>query len=797
MRLKNICHLITALFLFVKTSVAQEVMVSGFVKDSFSAEPLIGAYILCPGSNYITSTNNFGYFSTKIKQGTNDPLIISFIGYRTDTVRLNIESDTTIVIWLQTGLTLEEVSVVANRSQIAGREQMSLLHVQISDLKVLPSFVERDAIKSLQLLPGIASGSEGQSGLNVRGGSPDQNLFLLDGVTLYHVNHLGNYLSVFEAEALKDIKLFKGAFPARYGNRLSSVVDIRVKDGNKYSTHGNISLGLLSAGVLLEGPVKKEKSSFLFSFRRFWPDIFMLPLSSIAMDGGSVGYNFFDNIIKTNYEITSKDKMFLSFYFGRDAYSTNFHERKSTSETDAKNIIRWGNALFSSRWTHVFGPALFGEFSLGYTNYRNISMFTYDYKDVVNNKLETSKSEYYSGINDFTLNSAYEYSPFKLFKFKFGGGGIYHSFNPGKFAYQSNNDGILENEDVIDYPRINTFESFIYVENEIDPLNFLSLNLGLRWSGYNTKLKLYQSYEPRLSAKVEVCNLFSIFGSYCKMQQYIHLLTNSGLGLTSDLWMPSTSGIPPEKSEQLAVGITKSIDNVGISITIEGYIKKMNDLVTFKEGAAFFSGTAFWEDKIEKNGRGHSKGIEILLQKATGNTTGWISYTLSTSNRQFENINRGLKYPYTFDRRHDISIILKRKLNENIDISATWVYGSGLPVTLATGKYKAITSKEYFNNNGSIYSYDFDAYLYEGKNGFRMRDYHRLDVGINFYKEKRRGTRTWSLNIYNVYNRQNPLYYYIDYPENSSTSAGDAPQMKVIQKSLFPIMPTINYSFKF
>lgn len=261
--------------------------------------------------------------------------------------------------------------------------------------------------------------------------------------------------------------------------------------------------------------------------------------------------------------------------------------------------------------------------------------------------------------------------------------------------------------------------------------------------------------------------------------------------------MPSTSGIPPEKSEQLAVGITESIDNVGISITIEGYIKKMNDLVTFKEGAAFFSGTAFWEDKIEKNGREHSKGIEILLQKATGNTTGWISYTLSTSNRQFENINRGLKYPYTFDRRHDISIILKRKLNENIDISATWVYGSGLPVTLATGKYKAITSKEYFNNNGSIYSYDFNAYLYEGKNGFRMRDYHRLDVGINFYKEKRRGTRTWSLNIYNVYNRQNPFYYYIDYPENSSTSAGDAPQMKVIQKSLFPIMPTINYSFKF
>ena len=797
MRFKYICSLIGAFLLYIEMSFAQDIKVSGYVKDSMSAEPLIGAYIRCPGNNYITTTNNFGYFSTKIKQGTTDSLIISYTGYRAETVRLNIKSDTTIVIWLQAGVTLEEVSVVANISQIAAREQMSLLRLQISDFKVLPSFIERDAIKSLQLLPGIASGSEGQSGLNVRGGSPDQNLFLLDGVTLYHVNHLGNYLSVFETEALKDIKLFKGAFPARYGNRLSSVVDIRVKEGNKYSTHGNVSLGLLSASILLEGPLKKEKSSFLFSFRRFWPDIFMVPLSSIALDGGSVGYNFYDNITKINYEITPKDKIFFSFYFGRDAYSTIFREKKSSSETDAKNKIKWGNVLFSSKWTHVFGPAMFGEFNLGYTNYQNRKIFTYDFKDAGNDIFEMYKSEYFSGIDDYTLSSAFEYSPLKLLKFKFGGGGIFHNFNPGKFTSKSNNGGVINNEDMIDYPRVNAFESFLYVENEIDPVHFLNLNLGLRWSGYNTEMKFYQSFEPRVSAIVEVGNLFAISASYSKMQQYIHLLTNSGLGLTSDLWMPSTTGIPPEKSDQVALGITKSIGDVGIIITVEGYIKKMRDLVTFKEGAAFFSGTAFWEDKIEKKGIGDSRGIEILLQKATGNTTGWISYSLSSSNRQFENINRGLKYPYNFDRRHDLSIVLKRRLNENIDISTTWIYGSGLPITLATGKFKALTSKKYHNNTGSIYSYDFDAYLYEGKNEFRMRDYHRMDVGINFYKEKRRGTRTWSLNIYNVYNRQNPLYYYIDYPENNSTPDGETPQMKVLQKSLFPIMPTINYSFKF
>ncbi len=797
MRVKTFYLNLSVILLLNCATNAQNVKISGFVRDALSGEPLIGAYVINTEHNSVTSTNNFGFFSAAVKSGSDEAFVFRFIGYKTDSLQFKVVKDTTVYVLLTPGISLGEVSVTGRISRIENREQMSLLHVQVSDFKILPAFVERDAIKSLQLLPGVASGGEGQSGLNVRGGSPDQNLFLLDGIPLYHVNHLGNYLSVFETEALKDIKLFKGAFPARYGSRLSSIVDIRVKDGNKNSTKGTFSLGLLSGSVLLEGPIKKGKSSYLFSFRRFWPDLFMVPLSSLALDGGSVGYNFYDNILKINNEISEKDKIYFSFYFGRDSYNTVLREDQNSSKTTAINRIKWGNILFSARWTHVFGSDLFSEFTVGYTNYRNSNTLKYAYSNPGSNISESIQSRYFSGVNDFNINTAFEYSPFNKIMFRFGGGTIYHIFNPGTASYKSNFNGLQNNEELTDNPKINATENYLYTENEIKPLKFVDLNLGIRWSGYNTPSKFYNSFEPRFSTTIRVGELFAISGSYSKMQQYIHLLSNSGLGLTSDLWMPSTENIIPEKSDQVVVGISKSIGNTGLDISIEGYVKKMTGMITFKEGSAFYSGTGIWEDKIEMDGTGDSKGLEILLQKTTGKMTGWISYTLSKSTRHFDNINLGMSYPYKYDRLHDLSIVLQRKLNDNIDFSATWVYGSGLPVTLATGKYRVITTKEYFGNTRSIYSYDEYAHLYEGKNGFRMRDYHRLDVGINLHKEKKRGTRTWSLNIYNVYNRQNPLYYYIDYPENKSPSQGGATGMKVIQKSLLPVMPTISYSFKF
>ncbi len=796
------------IFIFLGSTLChgQSIRISGFVKDSLSGEPLLGANIINTGNNTGTTANNYGFYSIRL-DGGNAELVYSFIGYEDKSVTVNVSGDTTIDVTLKPGLVLDEVVVAAGSARIAVREQMSLMHVRISDFKVLPSLGERDAIKSLQLLPGINTGGEGQSGLNIRGGSHDQSLFLLDGVELYHVNHLGNYLSVFETEALKDIKLYKGAFPARYGSRLSSVIDIRTKEGNKYSTHGNFSMGLLSATALLEGPIVRGKSSYLLSFRRFWPDLLMVPITKAIMDGGvGLGYNFYDNIVKVNHEFSGKDKLYLSFYGGRDAYRTVFNDETGASYSKSINRIKWGNKLVSGKWTHLYGPSLFSEMTIGYTNYSNSNFAGYEYEEYDPAITESSSTEQLSSIDDFSLKADFEYSPLTKINFRFGGGSVYHIFNPGTTTYIEDLSDTDYSKETTGNDNVDTFESYLYFENEISPTDYLKMDIGARWSGYDTPSKFYNSLEPRLSATLNVEDYFTVSSSFSVMRQYLHLLTTSGMSMTSDLWLPSTVNVPPEKSNQFALGVSKTIGNTGFDVSVEGYLKKMSGLVTFKEGSAFFSGVGSWEDKIETGGIGKSKGVEILVQKSTGKTTGWISYTLSKTTRQFENINNGYEYPFNFDRRHDLSIVLKRQLSKNIDFSASWVYGSGLPITLATGKYTAVTTDHWRNDSEALMTYTSEAYIYEGKNSFRMRDYHRLDVGFNFSKEKKHGTRIWSLNIYNVYNRKNAIYYYYgdtyetvrETDENgniriSSVNTGSA----LKQMSYFPIMPTFSYCFKF
>ncbi len=780
----------------------QEVRISGHVDDALSGEPLIGASVVNTGNKTGVVTNNYGFFTLPARTSGELLLSFSYIGYETVSISIDgIVADTVINVSLTPGVTLDEVVVSAGATRIASVEQMSLMHVQISDFKVLPSLGERDAIKSLQLLPGVSTGGEGQSGLNIRGGSYDQSLFLLDGVPLYHVNHLGNYLSVFETEALKDIKLYKGAFPARYGGRLSSVIDIRTKEGNKYSTKGTFSLGLLSTSIMLEGPVVKGKSSYMISFRRFWPDLLIVPIGKAVYDNSiALGYNFYDNIVKFNHEFSGKDKLFLSYYGGRDAYRTVFKEKESSSTMTTADRIKWGNQLVSAKWTHIFGPALFSEFTTGFTNYRNRHIVSYDYKEADSNSTELSYTEQLSSINDLSINAGFEYSPLETVGLKFGGGMIYHLFTPGKTTYITDLMDTERTKKTIGSDRYNTIENYVYAEGNYSPSKYLNLNMGIRWSGYGTDENFYQSLEPRLAATFNVSDLFNVSASYSTMQQYIHLLTTTGTGMTSDLWLPSTAGAPPEKAEQFALGITKSIGHTGFDISIEGYIKKMSGLVTFKEGSAFFAGTESWEDKLEIGGTGKSKGIEILVQKSTGKTTGWISYTLSKTTRQFGNINNGLEYPFSYDKPHDLAIVIKRQITDNIDFSASWVYSTGLPVTIAVSKYNIMTTND--KNSSSYHEELVDlndyAYLYENKNSFRMRNYHRLDIGCNFSKEKKHGTRVWSVNIYNVYNRMNAAYYYFGNVYTYDQSGYPiSKETKLKQMSYFPLMPSFTYSFKF
>ncbi len=789
---------------------AQEIRISGYVHDASSEEPLIGASVTNRASNTGVVTNNHGFFTIPVKTKNNISLEFGYIGFKTVKISIDgILADTVINVSLSPGIELDEVIVTAGATRIASTEQMSLMRVQISDFKVLPSLGEQDVIKSLQLLPGVSTGGEGQSGLNIRGGSYDQTLFLLDGVPIYHVNHLGNYLSVFETEALKDIKLYKGAFPARYGGRLSSVIDIRTKEGNKYSTQGNFSLGPLSTGILYEGPIMKGKSSYIISFRRFWPDLLTVPIGKLVWDNGiALGYNFYDNIVKFNHKFSDKDKIFLSYYGGRDAYRTVFKEKETTAITTTADRIKWGNQLVSAKWTHIFGPALFSEFTAGFTNYRNSHIVSYDYKETASNLAELSYTEQLSSINDLSVSGEFEYSPIETLGFKFGGGMVYHLFTPGKTTYITDFIDTERSEETIGQDMYNTVENYLYTEGEYSPSDHININMGMRWTGYGTGTNYYQSFEPRLAATVNVKNLFAVSASYSTMQQYIHLLTTSGSGMTSDLWLPSTSGVPPEKSKQFALGITKSIGQSGFYVSIEGYTKKMSGLVTFKEGAAFFAGTESWEDKLETGGLGRSKGIEFLVQKSTGKITGWISYTLSKTTRQFENINNGLEYPFNYDKPHDFAIVVKQRITDNIDLSASWVYSTGLPITIALSKHKTMTTKGETNANypDMFLSLDDYAYLYGRKNSFRMRDYHRMDVGFNFSKKKKHGTRVWSVSVYNAYNRKNAIYYYFGDTYETVKETDENGNIMLVNKktgtalkqmSYFPIMPSFIYSFRF
>ncbi len=771
-------------------SYSQEIKISGYIKDQSNGEPLIGATVISFKGHNGTSSNSLGFYNISVKRAIGDTLVFSFVGYKQDTMFVNFIQDTTINVSLFAGIDLKEVSVFPDKTHSFGIRKAGLLHIPMSTYKELPSFMERDAIKSLQLLPGIASGLEGQSGLVVRGGGFDQNLFLLDGVPLYHVNHLGNYLSVFEVEALSDIKIFKGAFPASYGSRLSSITDIRIREGNKHSLKGSLSAGLISSSLILEGPIVKGKSSFLISVRRFWPDLVIMPLSSNLLEGATVGYNYFDNIIKVTHELSKNNKLYLSFYAGRDNYKTIFKEKNTSSVTKAYNKQTWGNLLLTGKWVHIYTPDLFGEITAGYTRYSSETSNIYEFSTSVGEYTEDHSIKKLSGVSDLNISGSFEYSPGNNIDLNFGAGSVLHFFDPGSSVYSSNIDGVQLEKDLIKNIKLRALESYIYTDNVFSITNNFALDLGLRWSTYFVEGEFFNSFEPRLSSTIFINDVYSLSVSYNRMQQYLHIISSSGQGIPSDLWMPSTSLIPPQQSSQISFSISRSFTKKGVEISLEGYFKEQSNLSTLKEGVSIFVGRDSWESKIENKGRGMSKGLELLVQKTKGSTTGWVSYTISKTTRKFPGINEGLSYPFKYDRRHDLSFVIKKKISNNIDLAATWIYGSGLPVNLALGKYRTVTTKDYINNSGDIFRFDQDAYIYGSKNSIRMRAYHRLDLGINFHKEKPKGKRTWSFSIYNLYNRQNPLYYYVDYPENES-------QMKIYQKSLFPIMPSISYLYRF
>ncbi|KAF5434402.1 hypothetical protein C5S36_05165, partial [Candidatus Methanophagaceae archaeon] len=621
-------------------------------------------------------------------------------------------------------------------------------------------------------------------------------------VPLYYVNHLGGFVSVFDDNAINSMHLIKGGFPARYGGRLSSVIDMRMKDGNVKEFHGEIKAGVLTSKIFIEGPIKKNKTSFMLSARRSNIDLFTRAITKITLDAFTFGYTFYDLYGKIHHKISDKNSIYISAYLGRDRII--FRDKENPVDTDPFPIeppviynyesyfyTKWGNQMATMRWNHLFGNKLFSNLSVSYSKFYYNTEKDYTKKDSTSVLLlERIYNTYNSGVNDITGKLDFDYYPGASNKIKFGINGVKHFFNPGITHYQEKGD-YIESDTTFGNKNIDTYEINIYAEDEIKFGKRVSCNIGILGSYYDVSELYYHSFQPRVALNFRLSDNLSIKSAYSKIEQNLHLLSNSGTGIPTDIWLPSSVELKPQKSNQYVVNTTYTTPGKKIEISIEGFYKEMYNLIDFKEGASYQLDNTNWMSIIETNGYGRVYGLEFLLQRKTGKTTGWIAYTISKSERQFENINAGKFFPSTFDRRHDIAVVINHRLNKKISLSANWVFSSGNMMTLSVLNYRMglIDPDEYYNliSYEDINNYKTEtAYYYGGKNNFRLPSYHRLDLNVLFEKKKKRGVRTWQIGVYNAYYRKNIFFLYY---KNSGKD--------LYKFTLFPIVPSFSYSFKF
>ncbi len=782
------------LVLIMNQVMGQQYTISGYVEDQTSGEKLIAATVYDFVSGKGTSSNEYGFFSLTLPVGDAN-LRVSYVGYAVYRDSFELEADRSINISLEPSLLLDEVVITNNRPQdVVEDAQMSSIHIPIKEIKSIPMFMgEADVIKTIQLMPGVQSGTEGTSGLYVRGGGPDQNLFLLDGVPIYNANHLFGFFSVFNPDAISNITLTKGGFPAHYGGRLSSVLDIRLKEGNMKEFHGAGSIGLIASKLTLEGPIVKDKTSFMVSGRRTYLDLLARPIiKQINKQNGIAGvsgYYFYDLNAKINHKFSETDRIYLSAYMGRDRmYVTNMEQRidnDTSYQTKSESGLYWGNLTTALRWNHLYGSKLFSNVSLIYSNYR---FNTYENtQSLVNGKHDVGYYyNYYSGIKDWGGVIDFDYRPSPSHSIRFGGKYLYHTFSPGIETLESADDTLnLEFNTTPTYAN----EFYIYGEDNFQLGSRIRANVGLHYSGFFVNGTFYNSLQPRFTGRILITPHLSLKAAFSKMDQYIHLLTNSTIGLPTDIWVPATDRTSPQSSYQAALGMAYNLKNKW-TFTVEGFYKTMTGLIDYSEGSSFFEFGVDWEDKVERGGQGESYGLEFLVRKDMGRFRGWAGYTISKVEAQFETLNNGNPYPYTYDRRHDISLVLMYKVNERTDISATWVYGTGKARTLGVSRYAP--NNYNFNGDGDYpYSYytRHEIEYFKGKNAYREPAYHRLDFGINRHKETKWGTQTWSFGLYNVYNRQNSFYLYFGYDDYGNRA--------LKQMSIFMLIPSVNYSFEF
>ena len=785
--------------------------ISGYVTDAVSSETLIGANILESRRRVGTTTNPFGYYSITLPEGETE-LFFSYLGYETRHEHFFLGSDTLMNVRLATNNQLAEVVVLSDKKETGiHATAMSALEIPMTQIRNTPAILgEADILKTIQLMPGVQAGTEGFSGLYVRGGGPDQNLILLDGIPIYNADHMLGVFSIFTPEAMKKVTLFKGSFPARYGGRLSSIVDIRTNDGDMQNYHGTVSVGLLTSKLHLEGPIIKDKTSFCLTGRRTYLDLVARPF---LPDDKKYNYYFYDINAKVNHKFSDRSRLFLSFYKGKDHY--DYKQDKEYDGYDgaprmyfynSRIDFNWGNTIAAGRWNYVFNNKLFSNTTVAYNHYQMVMADSYR-KEITGadedgnvtsdyNESYVYNSDYRSGIHDWSFQTDFDYTPAPNHHIKFGGSYLFHTFRP-----EITTSRIRENEngqaaqDTVYNDSSNSFlhghECALYAEDNIDVSDRLSLNAGVHLSLFYTEGKGYLSAQPRFSARYRFEHGFAAKASFTQMEQYVHLLSSSPIALPTDLWVPVTKNIRPMRSYQYAAGGYYT-GLKGWEFSLEGYYKDMHNVLEYQDGASFFGTSGGWQEKVEM-GRGRSFGLEILAQKTIGKTTGWLGYTIAKSDRLFKDgtVNNGERFPYKYDRRHNINFCLNHAFSKKTDVGITWIFNTGGTATVAEKQ----TGTEW----GNLIDY------ISHRNNYRLPVSHRLNLSINFHKKLRRGTQTWNISIYNAYNAMTPnlVYKEEEYIGQQHIGPDGNPETiwkrktRLIKQPLLPCVPSVTYTFRF
>ena len=759
--------------------------VNGYVKDSATGETIVGATITILGQAKTVSTNQYGFYSFTLDEGTYT-LSVSHVSYFARQMELALINNRGLDILLPSkAAAMNEVVVFSRRKDANVRNaQMSKIELSINQIKGVPAFLgEVDILKTIQLLPGVRNAGEGNAGFYVRGGGPDQNLILLDDAVVYNTGHLFGFFSIFNSDAIKNVTLIKGGIPAQYGGRLSSALDVTMKDGNINEFTGEGGVGLIASRLALQGPIKKNKSSFMLSGRRTYIDALVKPFVSKESNAYGSGYFFYDLNAKANFRFSEKDRLFLSGYFGRDVF--NFSNAKRSFRAD----IPWGNATGTVRWNHVFNRKLFANTTLLYNDYN----FTFG---AAQNNFEISLA---SGIRDLGAKIDFDYYPATQHKIKFGGQSTHHKFIPN--VVTGKQDSVVFNPGNGDTKY--ALENALYVQDDWDVSEKLKINAGIRWSAFtqigpytrfvrdidenkldSTRYKSfetiqqYNGFEPRLSARYSLTASSSVKASITRNLQYIHLVSNAGTTLPTDLWVPSTFTVRPQISWQYAAGFFKNFNNNQYETSVEVYYKSMRNQIEYKEGYT----PSLRDPELDFTfGKGWSYGTELFVNKLRGRFTGWVGYTLSWTWRKFEQLNEGEKFPAKYDRRHDLSLVGMYELTPKWKLGGVFVYGTGNATSLPVRFYLV---------EGAL------TQQYSKVNQYRLAPYHRMDISATYtprYKKNKRIQSSWVFGIYNIYSRLNPYFIYFD--QNGSALDGSL-RIDAKQVSLFPILPSVTWNFK-